>query len=201
MSSYRIISEVSKLLKQTLWNGFEGDAALTQHVPDRESIVLMNPSDAADQNNRRISLWLYQVQENEFLRNKAKSREPNDDTRLRFPALPLNLFYLLTPSTNDDVGDQLVLGRSMQIFHDNAILRLDNPDEPEEAEELRITMCQRDLRELAEVWEALQQPYRLSVCYEIRVPRIESLRTERAQRIADRNFDFEENEAAAGGGR
>jgi len=196
LSSYRIISEVSKLLKQTLWNGFDGDAALTQHVPDRESIVLINPGENPSQ-VRRISLWLYQVQENEFLRNKPKSREANDDTRVRYPALPLNLFYLLTPSTNDVVGDQLVLGRSMQIFHDNAILRLENPDEPAEAEELRITMCQRDLRELAEVWEALQQPYRLSVCYEVRVPRIASLRTERVQRVEDRTFGFEENETGA----
>lgn len=196
MSSYRIISEVSRLLKQTLWSGFDGDAALTQHVPDVDSIVLINPAENPNQ-LRRISLWLYQVQENEFLRNKPKSREPNDDARVRYPPLPLNLFYLLTPSTNDVVGDQLVLGRAMQLFHDNAILRLENPDEPAEAEELRITMCQRDLRELAEVWEALQQPYRLSVCYEVRVPRIESLRTERVQRIEDRSFAFEEN--ATGG--
>lgn len=196
MSSYRIISEVSRLLKQTLWSGFDGDAALTQHVPDLDSIVLINPAENPSQ-LRRISLWLYQVQENEFLRNKPKSREPNDDARVRYPPLPLNLFYLLTPSTNDVVGDQLVLGRAMQLFHDNAILRLENPDEPGEAEELRITMCQRDLRELAEVWEALQQPYRLSVCYEVRVPRIESLRTERVQRIEDRSFAFEEN--ATGG--
>ena len=196
MSSYRIISEVSRLLKQTLWSGFDGDAALTQHVPDLDSIVLINPAENPSQ-LRRISLWLYQVQENEFLRNKPKSREPNDDARVRYPPLPLNLFYLLTPSTNDVVGDQLVLGRAMQLFHDNAILRLENPDEPGEAEELRITMCQRDLRELAEVWEALQQPYRLSVCYEVRVPRIESLRTERVQRIEDRSFGFEEN--ATGG--
>jgi hypothetical protein len=196
VSSYRIISEVSRLLKQTLWSGFDGDAALTQHVPDLDSIVLINPAENPNQ-LRRISLWLYQVQENEFLRNKPKSREPNDDARVRYPPLPLNLFYLLTPSTNDVVGDQLVLGRAMQLFHDNAILRLENPDEPAEAEELRITMCQRDLRELAEVWEALQQPYRLSVCYEVRVPRIESLRTERVQRIEDRSFAFEEN--ATGG--
>lgn len=196
MSSYRIISEVSRLLKQTLWSGFDGDAALTQHVPDVDSIVLINPAENPNQ-LRRISLWLYQVQENEFLRNKPKSREPNDDARVRYPPLPLNLFYLLTPSTNDVVGDQLVLGRAMQLFHDNAILRLENPDEPGEAEELRITMCQRDLRELAEVWEALQQPYRLSVCYEVRVPRIESLRTERVQRIEDRSFAFKEN--ATGG--
>jgi hypothetical protein len=200
VSRYSIISEVSSLLRRTLWEGFENDNALTpQHIPNEQSIVLMNPADAAQETNHRISFWLYQVQENEHLRNAPPVRIPNDDNTLRFPALAINLFYLLTPSTNSVEGDQLVLGRSMQIFHDNAILLLESAEEPGVNEELRISMCQRDLRELAEVWEALQQPYRLSVCYEVRVPRIDSMRTERTGRIGERAFDFEERRATGAG--
>jgi hypothetical protein len=199
VSSYKIISEVSTLLRRTLWEGFLGDTALVpQHVPDPESIVLMNPADAAREHNRRVSLWLYQVQQNEFLRNTPPTRVPNDDAALRLPALAINLFYLLTPSTNSVQGDQLVLGRSMQILHDNAILLLQSAEEAGRAEELRVSMCQRDMRELAEVWEALQQPYRLSICYEVRVPRIDSTRSVRAARIDGRRFPFEDNPAAAG---
>ena len=199
MSSYKVISEVSKLLRQTLWEGFSSDNALTpQHVPNLESIVLMNPADAAREQNRRLSIWLYTVQESEYLRNALPTRIPNDDSRVLYPPLPINLFYLVTPSTNSVEGDQLVLGRTLQIFHDNATLLLVSAEDPGHNEELRVSMAPRDLRELAEVWEALQQPYRLSVCYEVRVPRIDSLRTERTGRISERRVDFQNNSQPVG---
>jgi hypothetical protein len=191
--NYSVISEASKLLRQVLWDGFDGDVDITPHVPNINSIVLMNPADAALQNDHRVSLWLYQVQQNEFLRNAPPVRLPNDD--LQFPALAVTLFYLLTPHTNSDEGDQLVLGRALQIFHDNAILLLESAEEPGRGEELKIMMSHRDLRELAEVWEALQQPYRLSVCYEVRVPRIDSRRVTGTGRVGDRRFDFEGTQA------
>jgi hypothetical protein len=198
VSSYKIILEVSRVLRRTLWDGFAGDNDLLQHVPNEAAIVLENPADAAENDDKRLSLWLYQVQENEFLRNQPPERVPAQDDLVRFPPLPLNLFYLLTPSTTTVEGDQMVLGRSMQIFYDNAILLLESTEQPGTSEELRLSMCQRDLRELAEVWEALQQPYRLSVCYEVRVTRIESTRVERTGRVRERTAEFQD--AAASGG-
>jgi hypothetical protein len=198
VSSYKVISEVSKLLRQTLWAGFQNDTAISpQHVPNLEAIVLMNPADAAREQNRRISLWLYQVQENEFLRNQLPARVPKDDSTVQYPPLAINLFYLLTPSTTSVEGDQLVLGRALQIFHDNATMLLVSAEDPGHNDELRLSMCQRDLRELAEVWEALQQPYRLSVCYEVRVPKIESTRLERTGRVGERQADFQDQSAPA----
>lgn len=197
MSSYKIIAEVSKFLQQTLWDGFKDDTALTQHVPNQDAIVLLNPADTVRDTNRRLSLWLYQVQENEFMRNESPSRIPQRDDTVSFPPLALNLFYLLTPSTNSVEGDQMVLGRSMQILYDNAILLLESKEQPGTAEELHISICQRDLRELAEVWYALQQPYHLSVCYAVRATRIESLRTERTGRVIERTVAFEESPVEA----
>jgi len=198
VSSYKIISEVSKFLRQMLWDGFVGDQVLTQHVTGPDAIVLMNPADTAEDEHRRLSLWLYQVQENEFLRNQAPQRIANDNDRVQIPPLTLNLYYLLTPSTNSVEGDQMVLGRSMQIFYDNAILLLESTEQPGAAEELRLSLCQRDLRELAEVWEALQQPYKLSVCYEVRVTRIDSLRVERTGRVRERVAEFQDNPLGSG---
>jgi hypothetical protein len=198
MSSYKVILEVSRLLQGTLWNGFNGNNDLTQYVPNEEAIVLMNPADAAAQANHRVSLWLYQVQESEFLRNQPPLRVPQHDDQIQFPPLVLNLYYLLTPSTNSVEGDQMVLGRSMQILNDNASLLLQSTEDPGTAEELRISMCQRDLRELAEVWEALQQPYRLSVCYEMRLVRVDSTRIQRTGRIKERAAQFQNAPAPAG---
>lgn len=197
MSSYKIILEVSRLLQQTLWNGFSNDNDLTPYIPNAQAIVLLNPADAAKQANHRLSLWLYQVQPNEFLRNQPVQRVAGHDDQIQFPPLVLNLYYLLTPSTGSYEGDQMVLGRSMQIFNDNATLLLESTEQPGTAEELRLSMCQRDLRELAEVWEALQQPYHLSVCYEIRLTRIDSSRVQRTGRIKERASQFENVPAGA----
>jgi Pvc16 N-terminal domain len=198
VSSYKVILEVSKLLQATLWNGFASDNALTQYVASQDAIVLVNPADAASQGNYKVSLWLYQVQQNEFLRNQPPLRVPQRDDEIQFQPLVLNLYYLLTPSTESVEGDQMVLGRSMQIFNDNAILLLQSQEDPGVSQELRLSMCQRDLRELAEVWEALQQPYRLSVCYEIRVTQIESARRERTGRVRERANAFQNLQQAAG---
>ncbi len=199
MSSYKVILEVSKLLQATLWKGFASDNALTQYVANQDAIVLLNPADAANQANHKISLWLYQVQQNEFLRNQPPLRVPQHDDQIQFQPLTLNLYYLLTPSTESVEGDQMVLGRSMQIFNDNAILLLQSQEDPGVSQELRLSMCQRDLRELAEVWEALQQPYRLSVCYEIRVTQIDSTRTQRTGRVRERVNNFQNPPQAVGG--
>jgi hypothetical protein len=198
VSSYKVILEVSKLLQTTLWSGFAGDNALTQYVANQDAIVLLNPADAAKQANHKISLWLYQVQQNEFLRNQVPLRVPQHDDQIQFQPLVLNLYYLLTPSTESVEGDQMVLGRSMQIFNDNATLLLQSQEDPGVSQELRVSMCQRDLRELAEVWEALQQPYRLSVCYEIRITQIDSTRTLRTGRVKDRASTFQNTPQVVG---
>lgn len=195
---YSVIWEVSKLLRATLWQGFQSDAQITAQIPNEDSIVLMNPAEAGVNDQSPLSLWLYQVQQNEFLRNTPPARIPNDDAHVQFAPLALNLFYLLTPKTKSDEANQLILGRSLQIFHDNGIILLESQEVPVQREELRVMMCQRDLRELAEVWEALQQPYRLSVCYEVRVTRIDSLRRDSGKRIGDRRLDFD-NDTSRGG--
>src|SRR5690349_9460880 len=106
--SYTVILEVSKFLKQLLWEGFINDPTLDvgQYFDGLDSIVLTNP--AEPDGDRRLSLWLYNVLPNEHLRNTPFIRLKGD-VQIQYPALPLNLYYLLTPSTGSDEGDQYVL--------------------------------------------------------------------------------------------
>ena len=53
---------------------------------------------------------------------------------------------------------------------------MQNRQAPAAAHELHLSLAPRTIDEIAQVWEAMQQPYRLSVCYEVRAVRIESLR-------------------------
>jgi hypothetical protein len=187
--SYTVILEVSKFLRQTLWNGLDGEQAIHDgnYLQGIASIKLTNP--AAPDPDRRLSLWLYNILPNEHLRNASFARVANDE-RVQYPPLSLDLFYLVTPSTGSDEGDQYVLGKAMQIFHDSAVVQFHNPAAPGTAEELHVSLAQRSIQELAEVWEALEEPYRLSVCYEVRAVRIASQREIDALHVGERSTAF-----------
>jgi len=75
------------------------------------------------------------------------------------------------------------------VIYDNSIITLNAGNN---VEELHLSICQRSIEELAKVWEALQKPYRLSVCIEVRVVRIDSERSLRVGRIEGRETKFEE---------
>lgn len=194
--SHLVIGQVSQYLRHTLWLGLSSDPVTKQQVTSELNIVLSNPSQPTGNAAvvRQLSLWLYQVLPNEHLRNAQPVRTRDakgDDTTELYPPLALNLYYLLTPSTGNDVGDQQVLGRALQVFYDQSVLRMESTQSPDRAEELHISLAPRTIEELAEVWEAMQQAYRLSVCYEVRVARIDSLRRPPSGRVAELQSRFE----------
>jgi hypothetical protein len=198
--SHLIIGEVSEFLRKTLWLGIKEDPVTSQLVASEDEISLTNPG-AAVQGVRKLSLWLYQVLPNEHLRNppyvrRKNPKDANDDDAPFYPPLYLNLLYLLTPSIRIDddaktaIADQSLLGRAMQIFYDQSILRMDSKQAAGEADELHLSLAPRTIEELAEVWEAMQQPYRLSVCYEVRAIKIDSARRVQAGRLSERQSEF-----------
>ena len=196
--SHHAIVTASKCLQHALWLGLKQDPDTAQKITSEPNIVLSNPAQPLDVNVvRQMSLWLYQVMPNEFLRNAppVRVRSGNDDTVDMYPPLALNLLYLLTPSTGNDEGDQLVLGRSLQIFHDQSVLAMPAVEIDGFTEELHVSFAPRTIEELAKVWEAMQQPYRLSVCYEVRMVRIASQRRQAGGRVADRASGFSERAA------
>jgi hypothetical protein len=73
----------------------------------------------------------------------------------------------------------------MQALYDNSIVVLQDPGR-NVAEELRIVLCRLTLEELTRVWHALREPYRLSVCYQVRVVQIESRRIVPGARVVER---------------
>jgi hypothetical protein len=184
--SHMRIWEVSRFLRHTLWLGLTEDPIVGPFIGAENNIVLSNPAQPiGGAIVRSLSLWLYQVAPNEHLRNASMERTSDDGVE-RYPPLSVNLCYLLTPSTGSDEGDQLVLGKSMQLFHDRGVMAMESTQVAGEGEELHLSLVQRTIEELAEVWEALQEPYRLSVCYEVRTVRIASQRLLRRRRVGER---------------
>jgi hypothetical protein len=173
MSSSTVIRETSNLLKDLL------KAGLTTPTNLNPTVELANPADEAEEKD--LSIWLYQVSVDPHLRNRSNLRTATDGQRI--PPLPLELTYLLTPLHIDEEANQTTLGRALQILYDNAILKLSAKNV---VEDLHLSICQRSIQELADVWEALQKPYRLSICFEVRSVNLDSEREEAAGRIAER---------------
>jgi hypothetical protein len=199
MSSYEVISATSQALRRLLYERFSDDQAIAGLVPGPESIVFTNPTLTVRRGQGALSLWLYRVTENEFMVNDPP--EPAGPGELRRAPLVLNLHYLVTPLTaqaddaRDVVNDHLLLGKTMQTLHDNGIVPLRDPGR-ELAEELRILLSRVSLEEVSRIWEALMEPYRLSVCYEVRVMRIASTVVEGVTRIEGRDTRFSDDPAA-----
>lgn len=190
MSSYAVIAEVSKKLRSVLWDAFDRDPVIRTIVDNEAEIVFSNPTETARQDSNQLSIWLYQITEDEFVKNQMMLRGNTPDQQ-RFPPLALNLFYLITPFAGGD-ADHLILGKSMQVFYDNALMTLRN-DAMEISEELRLIFCRLTLEELTRIWESLQEPYRLSVCYQVRVTTIESERTPGAGRVTEWIGDYRQH--------
>lgn len=184
MSSSAIISEVSNLLMEVL------KAGLVTTANQSPTVELSNPADETSE--QTLSIWLYQVTPNAYLRNASKVRVGEDAER--FPPLALDLYYLLTPSQKNETTNQATMGRALQVLHDNSILTVSSGGD---VEELHLNICQRSIEELANVWEALQKPYRLSVCFEVRAVQINSERIVRAGRIRERATEFQNNPVEA----
>jgi hypothetical protein len=191
VSTYGVIAAVSEALRQILWEEFEADPVIRSTIANLAEITFKNPTETARDSANRLSLWLHQVTENEFVKNQPmlRSNGRGEHESLQFPPLALNLFYLVTPfaPTGDPEAEHLLLGKTMQVLYDNAIVFLRDTTPSEEiAEELRIILCRLNLEELTRIWEALREPYRLSICYQVRVSRIDSQRIPGRARVIDR---------------
>jgi hypothetical protein len=134
----------------------------------------------------KINLYLYQVVEQPHTKNVAGIARDPENTQ--YPPLSLNLYYLLTPYANDPTSAHKVLGDVMRIFYENAIVR-DNQLTPAlrlATDRLAIVLLSMKLEELTRIWNAMQTPYRLSVCYEVRVVPIEATIVHHTERVTRR---------------
>jgi hypothetical protein len=180
MSDHRLIQDITNGLRSLLEEEFEKIEPPAPPVPLQ--IITTPPPDAGTSPDGNLSFWLYHVTENEFVKNQPMlNRAPANGGangakhHTTVPPLALNLYYLITPLADPKtLQDQEQLGKAMEVFYDNAIVYLRASDGS--LHELRITLCRMTLEEQTRVWDALRHSYRLSVCYQVRVARIDSLR-------------------------
>ena len=169
MSSSAVISDVTQTLEELLKSG---------QLPQGSFDVSINsPADEKVQPSMKpkVNLFLFRVSEDPFAKNQGWVAVGTDT--LKYPPLALNLSYVLTPYADNKLDEQRIFGEAMRVLYENAIVpasalkgSLENT-----AEEFKVDLCHLTTEQLTQIWSALNQPYRLSVCYEVRMVLIDSL--------------------------
>lgn len=166
MPDYDVIGDVSETLRATLDASFTG-------TPLAATIVEVdNLADGVSTNPPHLTVFPYELAEDTSQRNRPHRRtDVGGKLEIRKPAMALLLRYLITAWAGDIATEQGLLGRTLQVLHDGAILSgpqlqggLAGTDEA-----LKITFVPLTLEEKSRVWSAIQKPYRLSLNYEVRV--------------------------------
>lgn len=114
----------------------------------------------------------------------------------RKPPMTLILRYLIVPVAGDRQTEQQMLGRTMQLLCDNAIFA--GPDlrgTPAPGglvgsnDSLSVSLDPLNVDERSRIWFAIQQPYRLSVCYQVRVANVDPVLQDPVALVRYRNID------------
>jgi len=187
MSDYSAISAVSTTLRDLL----NKNITLSTGVLSGIGIDLRSPRELKEAGLDGVSVWLYKVSRmSEMLNEPPERRSANQMQRT---PLPVELHYLVTPVLQDPLTRHTVLGRVLQVFHDNAILRGGDLQGvlAGTSEQIRLNLEALTLEQLSLVWEALSEPYQISVTYLVQVVKIDSdLEPVRSSPVLERNVEY-----------
>ena len=199
MSNVLAIAAVTQLLKDllndALVNGdvsqvLGADFIVTALPPDR--VVAENSENQVTQ----LNVFLHRVTPNAALRNSDLPTRNGDGQLVCRPRLALDLHYMLTAVSREELHAEILLGYAMQLFHEMAILpreairsALANavagdilPDDlgviraaelADQIELLKITPRALSMDDMSKMWTALQASYRTTVAYDISLVLIE----------------------------
>jgi hypothetical protein len=192
VGDYTVISEVGQALVQVLWQEIQADPQVNGLIDNEDRISLESPFDLKNNDSVRLSVYLYRIVEDASTKNRFPV--PGNGANLRKPPLTLDLFYLLTPMVGAPREQQIVLGKTMQVLYDRAILEGADLVGSIAAsnEKVRVVLNPVSLEETARVWQAMEMSYRLSVCYVVRVALVDSTREQFTQPVVQKTARFGE---------
>jgi len=146
-------------------------------------VSLNNPEEMSDGNRQGVSVWLYRVNRDPDTLNHSMTRLSS--TQLRYPPMPMQLHYLVTPMVESAAQksaqtEQMILGKVIQALHDHP--RFHGADLSGDFAgtevDLHVRLEPMSLEEITRVWSALDRRYQLSVSYEVTLVDIDSMRVE-----------------------
>lgn len=187
MSDFSVIGAISLTMREIL----NQRITLSTGPLNGIAIDLRSPKELQVAGTQAVSVWLYKVSRMAEMWNDPPDRRGLN--QIQGAPLPLELHYLVTPMLQDPVTRHTVLGRVLQVLNDSPILRGANLQGVLQgtSEQLRVNLEALTLEELSLVWEALHEPYQLSVTYLVQVAKIDSdLEPLRSSPVLERDVDY-----------
>lgn len=191
MSNYSVVSDVGTTLKKLLLDKVLSDNELPDDLIGEDDIAISSPKESQSDEQKKISLFLYQITQDPYLKN-AEPVLTNTDTIKRAP-LYLNLFYLITAKTGDEIKDHLLIGKIMQVLYDNSIIRgsVLQGALVGEKNEISVNLLHVPLEELINLWQGFtENTYRLSVCYQVSNVCIDSSIETEIKRVIKKKIEY-----------
>ena len=195
MSTYEAIGEVGKSLKRLIWSNIS-DLDLGTDIGEN-GITLTSPE---EDNNGKLSIFLYHIVEDSYQRNQGML--PVDSRSLKKTPTSLRLFYMITPHLGGVPQDRalrehFLIGKIIQIFSDNPVLRSPFLEGPLAGETLKLIPNTLSIDEINKFWSIISKskPYLLSIYYEVAPVRIESTCKVETTRVASVDLESEINTA------
>lgn len=178
-----IIRDVGESLKKFLQQKIS-------ELSDENSIIFDSPADIEPAANTRLSIFLYQIVENSFLRNVES--EPVGIDQMRYPPLTLDLHYLFTPYAKNRETELIILERLIQVFHDNAVFKgkmLTESLKGSGNEEIRVVPETFKFEDINKLWERFpNRAFKLSVSYILTPVTIPSEITIKIKRVVEKDM-------------
>ena len=152
----------------------------------------MSPGEIEGKDNIRLSLFLYHIEENIYLKNQEM--EKIGSSVLKAPPLALDLYYMLTSYPSPGIQDRTerteeehsILGRAMQVLHDNPVLTGSVLKGSLSASDtvLHVMVTSLSLDDMTKIWSTFKEKsFRPSVCYQVTPVKIESSRKKKIHRV------------------
>jgi hypothetical protein len=163
--TYEVIGDVSQTLQNVLEAGLQAvDSQWHAELHDLVATPAATPP--------KLTIFLYDVVEDASARNRPPDRKPGlPSYTIKKPPLALALRYMLTAWAGDRLTEHRIIGRAIQVLYDRAILSGSTLGGAfaNSNESLKLTLAPIGLEQRAQVWQAIQKTYHLSVNYEVRV--------------------------------
>lgn len=186
MGKYTVIADVGQELVNCLVRGLVPDL-----IPDANGIGLRSPAEKGDVS---LGLHLYDIRESAEIR-EAGMISAGLETQ-NFPSAYLSLYYMITAYSGSDVKfrslqEQRILGKAMQVFHDNPIIPAHEIGQNLAGLDLRIQFLDLSMEEKLQIW-GNGSSYQTSLFYRVSPVELESSKTRRVSRVKEIEIGIKE---------
>ncbi len=184
MSTYDALAEVGKSLRNFIWKYVSVDPVLKLDITSAD-IIHAHPSSA---DKGKLCIFLYQILEDPDQRDQPW--DAVGTTSLAKPPISLKLNYMIAPrydSTLVDhiLKDHLLLGKVIQVFNDNPVLRAPDLQGSLAAETLNVRFVSPSLDEINKIWGMPDtNKYMIAAYYEVSTLRLDSSVSTSVKRVA-----------------